>query len=388
MALDPEDVIRKTFRPARLRGGYNEDDVDNFLDEVVNELVRLRTQVDELEERVAAPSIEQIETQRVGLEREQLDRIRAERQDLVAELAGLRQGLEHALRKKTLAEDRAAAADQAAAEAEQRQAEAVATEQDLQQRAARAQALHDDLTRVNEQLVGQLRSLRVAAETDAAELLGETPAEPPADATPADDLAAITASTRRVHEEHVRTGRDEAARLVEEATARAEQMVSEATERAEQMVSEATARAESLRSDAATETSRLVREAQAEHDRLLTFGREGHERLLATGQEEHDTLVRTGQQEHETLVRTGQEEHDRLVTQARTTSEHLVTEAEAQRAGILADLSARQAVLERRVEELDELQAGYRRRLRDALAEQLGVLDDEARWSRDPSITV
>jgi DivIVA domain-containing protein len=361
MPLAPEDVVRKSFRPARLRGGYNEEDVDAFLDEVVGELTRLRSRISELEDQVATPSPEVIATQRMELERQQLDRMRAERQELVAELGGLRQGLEHALTKKTEAEQRAAAVEQEAAEALERVAEATAAEKDLQQRVADAQALYEDITRSNDSLVAELRSLRVAAETDAAELFGETPAEPPADATSADDVAVITTVARRIHDEHVRVGQDEAARVVadaeaeaarvlEEASAESQRLVAEATERAEAIVADATTRAESLRSTAALETGQLVSKAQEQHDALL---------------------------------RTAQEEHDRLLHHARTTSERLVSEAEAERAGILADLQARQEVLERRLAELDSIQSGLRDRLRLTLTEQLTVLEDDTRWVGD-----
>ncbi|MDT3441076.1 MULTISPECIES: DivIVA domain-containing protein [unclassified Pseudofrankia] len=54
MALTPQDVQNKVFSPTRFRTGYNEDEVDTFLDEVEAELTRmldensdLRRQLDE-----------------------------------------------------------------------------------------------------------------------------------------------------------------------------------------------------------------------------------------------------------------------------------------------------------------------------------------------------
>ncbi|KJE24832.1 DivIVA domain [Frankia torreyi] len=41
MALTPQDVQNKVFSPTRFRTGYNEDEVDTFLDEVEAELTRL-----------------------------------------------------------------------------------------------------------------------------------------------------------------------------------------------------------------------------------------------------------------------------------------------------------------------------------------------------------
>jgi len=41
MPLSPEDVVQKRFNPTRVREGYAQDEVDDFLDEVVAELRRL-----------------------------------------------------------------------------------------------------------------------------------------------------------------------------------------------------------------------------------------------------------------------------------------------------------------------------------------------------------
>ena len=53
MALSPEDVIKKSFGPTHLRRGYDETQVDDFLDEVVVELRRLRTENDGLRSDLA-----------------------------------------------------------------------------------------------------------------------------------------------------------------------------------------------------------------------------------------------------------------------------------------------------------------------------------------------
>ena len=41
MALTPEEVVNKRFQPTKFREGYDQDEVDDFLDEVVTELRRL-----------------------------------------------------------------------------------------------------------------------------------------------------------------------------------------------------------------------------------------------------------------------------------------------------------------------------------------------------------
>ncbi|MBA8812994.1 DivIVA domain-containing protein [Frigoribacterium faeni] len=54
MALTPEDVVNKRFQPTKFREGYDQDEVDDFLDEVVAELRRLTQENDELRQRLVA----------------------------------------------------------------------------------------------------------------------------------------------------------------------------------------------------------------------------------------------------------------------------------------------------------------------------------------------
>ncbi|OII12999.1 cell division protein [Curtobacterium sp. MCBA15_009] len=68
MALTPEDVVNKRFQPTKFREGYDQDEVDDFLDEVVVELRRLTAENDELRQRLQAaesaspaPSLEKSE---------------------------------------------------------------------------------------------------------------------------------------------------------------------------------------------------------------------------------------------------------------------------------------------------------------------------------------
>jgi len=54
MPLTPEDVRNKQFTTVRLREGYDEDEVDHFLDEVEGELTRLLRENDDLRAKLAA----------------------------------------------------------------------------------------------------------------------------------------------------------------------------------------------------------------------------------------------------------------------------------------------------------------------------------------------
>ncbi|TFD23879.1 DivIVA domain-containing protein [Cryobacterium lyxosi] len=52
MALTPEDVVNKRFQSTKFREGYDQDEVDDFLDEVVVELRRLTKENEELRAQV------------------------------------------------------------------------------------------------------------------------------------------------------------------------------------------------------------------------------------------------------------------------------------------------------------------------------------------------
>jgi DivIVA domain-containing protein len=54
MPLTPEDVSNKRFTPVRLREGYDMGEVDQFLDEVEAELVRLTQENDDLRAKLSA----------------------------------------------------------------------------------------------------------------------------------------------------------------------------------------------------------------------------------------------------------------------------------------------------------------------------------------------
>ncbi|PJJ55085.1 DivIVA domain-containing protein [Compostimonas suwonensis] len=64
MALTPEDVVNKRFQPTKFREGYDQDEVDDFLDEVVVELRRLNQENEELRQRLVASDSRISELQR------------------------------------------------------------------------------------------------------------------------------------------------------------------------------------------------------------------------------------------------------------------------------------------------------------------------------------
>ncbi|MCU1569273.1 MAG: DivIVA domain [Naasia sp.] len=66
MALTPEDVVNKRFQPTKFREGYDQDEVDDFLDEVVVELRRLNQENEDLRQRLIASESRIAELQRSG----------------------------------------------------------------------------------------------------------------------------------------------------------------------------------------------------------------------------------------------------------------------------------------------------------------------------------
>ena len=66
MALTPEDVVNKRFQPTKFREGYDQDEVDDFLDEVVVELRRLNQENEELRQRLVGSDSRISELQRTG----------------------------------------------------------------------------------------------------------------------------------------------------------------------------------------------------------------------------------------------------------------------------------------------------------------------------------
>ncbi len=66
MALTAEDIVNKRFQETKFREGYDQDEVDDFLDEVVVEMRRVLAENEELSQRLAASDARIAELQRAG----------------------------------------------------------------------------------------------------------------------------------------------------------------------------------------------------------------------------------------------------------------------------------------------------------------------------------
>src|SRR6266550_4160427 len=67
MPLTPEDVRNKQFTTVRLREGYDEDEVDAFLDEVEAELTKLLRENEDLRAKLAAATRAAAQNQQQGM---------------------------------------------------------------------------------------------------------------------------------------------------------------------------------------------------------------------------------------------------------------------------------------------------------------------------------
>jgi DivIVA domain-containing protein len=64
MPLTPEDVVNKRFQPTKFREGYDQDEVDDFLDEIVIELRRIYQENEDLRQRLLASEARLADLQR------------------------------------------------------------------------------------------------------------------------------------------------------------------------------------------------------------------------------------------------------------------------------------------------------------------------------------
>jgi DivIVA domain-containing protein len=68
MPLNPEEVVNKRFSATKFRQGYDEEEVDEFLDEVVAELRRLNAENGELRQKLSACESRVAELTRQGVQ--------------------------------------------------------------------------------------------------------------------------------------------------------------------------------------------------------------------------------------------------------------------------------------------------------------------------------
>ncbi|MDY2941985.1 MAG: DivIVA domain-containing protein [Varibaculum sp.] len=172
--LTAEDVHYKRFTPTKFREGYDQDEVDVFLDQVVKTIVELET---ELQDAQSGAPVS-------GGDDAQLGKLRQE-------LAG--------------AQSRIAQLEAQLAEA---QSNLAAQEGELAKRDSE---------------ISQLK-----AQANAAPAAAVSQPETQPTAAPQQDATSMLALAQRVHDEYVRNGEEEGQRIIAEARAQGDQIVQEA----------------------------------------------------------------------------------------------------------------------------------------------------------------
>lgn len=176
MALTPEDVVNKRFQPTKFREGYDQDEVDDFLDEIVVELRRLTQENDELRRRLSE--------------------------------AGISEG------------DQAVPAPVAAAPA-----------------AKPAEVEKPKETKAPEVKKEETKAAEVPKAAEPAKVVAAAPAAAPASGSTAESAAGVLAMAQRLHDEYVSAGVEQRDKIIAEAQVEATGLVTDAEEKSRKTLS-------------------------------------------------------------------------------------------------------------------------------------------------------
>lgn len=230
MALTPEDVVNKRFQPTKFREGYDQDEVDDFLDEIVVELRRLNQENDELRRKLA-------------------DGSSSTTQDSAPDTAVPAPVAASSHTEKVKDEPKTSAV-----KSDETGAAAVKTD------AAKADDAKTDSAKTDD-------TKAVSAKTD------DTTAAAPAAATPAtsaagtaESAAGVLAMAQKLHDEYVNAGVEQRDKIIAEAQLKATGMVDDAEEKSRETLG-------------ALEQQKAVLEGKVEQ--LRTFERDYRSRLKA-----------------------------------------------------------------------------------------------------------
>lgn len=229
MALTPEDVVNKQFQHVKFREGYDVDQVDDFLDEVVVELRRLNEENDSLRQKLSVAEQRVAELEAKGSNTEDANATQAMP---AAVDAPKEEAPKEAAAKKEEAKPVVAPQQPASVKAEPAKADAPKEE------AAKAEAPKAEAPKAE-----VADDAKVGEETQVAPAVATPDAKPaaapaaPAATAPATapvagagdkDAHGLIALAQRVHDEHVAEGEKTRDRLIGEAKKKAADIVSEA----------------------------------------------------------------------------------------------------------------------------------------------------------------
>lgn len=274
MPLTPADVHNVAFsKPPIGKRGYNEDEVDAFLDMVEHELTRLLEENNELKQRV-----------------EDLD------QQLKVSASASRAG-----------------------QGSTRSHDAGPSKEELARREAQASAS------------------RAAAVATPAVAPPAPPAvnQPDMSKAPTQAPAAAGAPSAESGDHNVRAAKilglaqEMADRLTGEAKADAEQLVGDARSKSEQMLSDAKSRSESMLSEAKTKSEQMVAEARSKSESMVSEARSKSEAMLSDARTRSETMQRQAKEKADALQAESDRKHAELmgsITEKRTGLEKNIEE--------------------------------------------------------------
>ena len=249
MALTPEDVVNKQFQHVKFREGYDVDQVDDFLDEVVVELRRLNEENDSLRKKLSVAEQRVAELEAQSSQGEDANATQAMPAAVGAPKA---EAPKEEAPKKEEAKP-VVAPQQPAAQAEPAQAEAP-KEETPKEDAAKPEAPKADVA--DDAKAGEETQVAPAVATPAAKPAA-APAAPAANAAapaaaPAagdKDAHGLIALAQRVHDEHVAEGEKTRDRLIGDAKKKAADIVSEAQKKRDETLQQLESQKVSLEKD-------------------------------------------------------------------------------------------------------------------------------------------
>ncbi|MGX6396444.1 DivIVA domain-containing protein [Rothia kristinae] len=231
MALTPEEVVEKTFQPTKFREGYDQQEVDLFLDDVVAELKRLNEENRTLRQALSEHGIPDPTAEGAAQTGAAGQASGSAQETGTGEGAGSVAALSQPAEEQTVSapseRDLTPAGDAPAEDA-----------------AAEPAADADVVEEAPEDETTEPAEVSSSAESAAAPAAQQS-AAPAGSTESAESAAAVIAMAQRLHDEYVSEGRSERARLISEGQLQAETLVAEAEAQRREVM-------ESLETDKAT----------------------------------------------------------------------------------------------------------------------------------------
>lgn len=248
MALTPEDVVNKRFQHVKFRDGYDQDEVDDFLDEVVVELRRLNQENDDLRQKLS------VAEQRVSeLESGADKNVAADADATQAMPAAVAPGTDDKAEKK--ADDTKATSGPVVA-SQQPAGSAPVAKPATEAPVAEATPAKDDLKpepKADDKALDTkaAQAAPAAAATAAAPVKDAPSTSAPAPATPAapsagTDAHGLIALAQRVHDEHIAEGEKTRDQMIGDAKKKAADIVAEAQKKRDETLQQLEAQKSNL----------------------------------------------------------------------------------------------------------------------------------------------